>query len=78
MCNWGLKNPSGTDGKGLPLNIMLRPGQVHESQFAKRLLDGIGVQRQNDSMKRHSISLLADKAQSGHAFRNTLKKKKKV
>lgn len=36
-----------TDGSVLPLNILLGPGQAHKSQFAPRLLDGIGVQRQN-------------------------------
>lgn len=62
-----------TDGSGLPLNIVLSPGQAHESQFAQRLLDGIGVQRQNGSMKRRGNAVLADKAYSGHALRNQLK-----
>lgn len=35
-----------TGGSGLPLNFVLSPGQGHESQFAQRLLDSIGVQRQ--------------------------------
>jgi len=26
-----------TDGNGLPLNIVLSPGQAHENQFAQRL-----------------------------------------
>lgn len=50
------------------------PVQAHESQFAQRLLDGIGVHRQNDGMKRHGHAVLADKAYSGHALRNDLKK----
>ncbi len=53
---------------------MLSPGQAHESQFALRLLDGIGVQRQNGSMKRRGYAVLADKAYSGHAQRNELKR----
>ncbi|EFE7832848.1 IS5 family transposase, partial [Escherichia coli] len=57
----------------LPLNIVLSPGQAHESQFAQRLLDGIGVQRQNGSMKRRGHAVLADKAYSGRALRNELK-----
>jgi len=32
-----------TGGSGLPLNILLSPGQAHECQFASRLLDGICV-----------------------------------
>jgi transposase len=52
---------------------LLSPGQAHESQFALRLLDGIGVQRQNGSMKRRGYAVLADKAYSGHALRNELK-----
>ncbi|MFP8760766.1 transposase, partial [Raoultella terrigena] len=47
---------------------------AHESQFALRLLDGIGVQRQNGSMKRRGYAVLADKAYSGHALRSELKR----
>lgn len=54
---------------------MLSPGQAHESQFAQRLLDGIGVQRQNGSMKRRGYAVLADKAYSGHALRRELKRR---
>ncbi|WP_416153054.1 IS1 family transposase [Serratia odorifera] len=61
-----------TDGKGLPLHIMLSCGRTHESQFAQCLLVGIGVQRQNGSMKRRGLILLADKAYSGHALRYNL------
>ncbi|SPW28359.1 Transposase and inactivated derivatives [Edwardsiella tarda] len=70
---FGTKIHLATDGGGLPLNIVLSPGQAHESQFAQRLLDGIGVQRQNGSMKRRGHAVLADKAYSGHALRNELK-----
>ncbi|SPW26054.1 Transposase DDE domain [Edwardsiella tarda] len=65
---FGTKIHLATDGSGLPLNIVLSPGQAHESQFAQRLLDGIGVQRQNGSMKRRSHAVLADKAYSGMLF----------
>ena len=54
---------------------MLSPGQAHESQFAQRLLDGIGVQRQKGYMKRRGHAVLADKAYSGHVLRNELKNK---
>lgn len=64
-----------TDGSGLPFNIVLSPGQAHERQFALRLLDGIGVQRQNGSMKRRGHTALANKAYSRHALRNELKNK---
>ncbi len=70
---FGTKIHLATDGSGLPLNIVLSPGQAHESQFAQRLLDGIGVQRQNGSMKRRGHAVLADKAYSGHALRKALK-----
>lgn len=72
---FGTKIHLATDGSGLPLNIVLSPGQAHESQFAQRLLDGIGVQRQNGNMKRRGHAVLADKAYSGHALRNELKKR---
>ena len=72
---FGTKIYLATDGSGLPLNIVLSPGQAHESQFAQRLLDGIGVQRHNVSMKRRGHAVLADKACSGHALRNELKSK---
>ena len=71
---FGTKIHLATDGNGLPLNILLSPGQAHESQFALRLLDGIGVQRQNGSMKRRGYAVLADKAYSGHALRSELKR----
>ncbi len=61
---FGTKIHLSTDGSGLPLNIVLSPGQAHESLFAQRLLDGIGVQRQNGSMKRRGHAVLADKAYS--------------
>lgn len=64
-----------TDGGCLPLNIVLSPEQAHESQFAQRLLDGIGVQRHNGSMKRRGHAVQADKAYLVHALRNELKKK---
>ncbi len=70
---FGTKIHLATDRSCLPLNIMLSPGQAHESQFTQRLLDGIGVQRQNGSMKRRSNAVLADKAYSGHALRKALK-----
>lgn len=72
---FGTKIHLATDESGLPLNIVLSPGQSHESQFALRLLDGTGVQRQNGSMKRRGYVVLADKAYSGHALRNELKRK---
>ena len=73
---FGTKIHLATDAGGLPLNIVLSPGQAHESQFALRLLDGIGVQRQNGSMKRRGYAVLADKAYSGHTLRNELKRKR--
>lgn len=72
---FGTKIHLATDGSGLPLNIVLSPGQANESQFAQRLLHGIGVQRQNCSMKRRGHAVLADKACSGHALYNELKNK---
>ncbi|MGE0971699.1 IS5 family transposase [Klebsiella sp. WOUb02] len=72
---FGTKIHLATDGSGLPLNIVLSPGQAHESQFAQRLLDGIGVQRQNGSIKRRGHAVLADKAYSGHTLRNELKRR---
>lgn len=73
--DFGTKIHLATDSSGLPLNIVLSPGQAHESQFALRLLDGIGVQRQNGSMKRRGHVVLADKAYSGHVLRSELKKR---
>ncbi len=70
---FGTKIHLATDGSSLPLNIVLSPGQAHESQFAQRLLDGIGIQRHNGSMKRRDHVVLADKAYSGHALSNELK-----
>lgn len=72
---FGTKTHLATDAGGLPLNIMLSPGQTHESQLALRLLAGIGVQRQNGSMKRRSYAVLANNADSGHALSNELKRK---
>lgn len=72
---FGTKIHLTTGGGDLPLNIVLSPGQAHESQFAQRLLDGIGVQRQNGSMTRRGHTVLADKTYSGHFLRNELKNK---
>lgn len=72
---FGTKIHLATDGSGLPLNIILSPGQAHESQLAQRLLDGIGIQHQNGSMKRHGHAVLADKAYSEHILHQELKRK---
>ena len=47
---FGTKIHLATDGSGLSLNTVLSPGQAHENQFAQRLLDGIGVHRQNGTV----------------------------
>lgn len=39
----GTKIHLATSGSSLPLNFVLSPCQAHESQYALRLLDGIGV-----------------------------------
>jgi transposase len=57
----------------LPLNVVLSGGQAHESQYALRLLDGIGVQRKNGFMKRRGKAVLADKGYSSKQLRNHLK-----
>lgn len=62
---FGSKIHLATDGSGVPLNIVLSPGQAHESQFAQRLLDGIGILRQNGRMKRRGHAVLADKCTPG-------------
>jgi hypothetical protein len=72
---FGTKIHLATDGSGLPLNIILSPGQAHESQFAQRLLDGIGIQHQNGSMKRRGHAVLADKVHSEHILHQELKRK---
>lgn len=64
-----------TDAGGIPLNIVLSPGQAHESQFALRLLNGIRIQRRNGSLKRRGRAVLADKAYSGHVLRSELNRK---
>jgi hypothetical protein len=71
---FGTKIHLATDGSGLPLNIILSPGQAHESQLAQRLLDGIGIQHQNGSMKRHGHAVLADKATPNIYYIRTEKK----
>jgi hypothetical protein len=48
---FGTKIHLATDGSGLPLNIVQSPGLVHESQFALRLLESMGVQRRNGRLK---------------------------
>ncbi len=72
---YGTKIHMATDGSGIPLTIVLSPGQAHESQFALRLLDGIGVQREDGSMKYRGRAVLADKVYSGHTQRNGLKRR---
>jgi transposase len=70
---YGTKIHLATDGNGFPLNIALSGGQAHESQFALRLLDGIGVLRKNGFMKRRGNAVLADKAYLNKALRRNLK-----
>ncbi|WP_387490331.1 IS5 family transposase [Photorhabdus sp. RM96S] len=70
---YGSKIHLAVDGKGHPLNVVLSAGQCHESQYAVRLLDGLGIQRKNGFMKRRSKAVIADKGYSSHALRNRLK-----
>lgn len=53
--------------------MVLSGGQAHESQYALRLLDVIGVQRKNGLMKRHGKAVLANKGYSSKQIRNRLK-----
>ncbi len=53
--------------------MVLSAGQCHESQYAVRLLDSLGIQRKNGFMKRRSKAVIADKGYSSHALRNWLK-----
>ncbi|CAE14914.1 Transposase, IS5 ssgr, IS427 family [Photorhabdus laumondii subsp. laumondii TTO1] len=55
------------------MNVVLSAGQCHESQYAVRLLDGLGIQRKNGFMKRRSKAVIADKGYASHALRNRLK-----
>ncbi len=70
---YGSKVHLAVDGKGLPLNLGLSAGQCHESQYALRLLDGLGIQRKNGFMKRRSKAVIADKGYSSQSLRNRLK-----
>lgn len=65
---FGAKIHLATDGGGMPLNIVLSPRKVHESQFSQGLLDGISVQRQNGSIKLRSNTVLTDEAYSSMLF----------
>lgn len=57
----------------MPLNIVLSGGQAHESQYALRLLDGIGVARKGGYLKRRGSAVLADKGYSSQLLRKALK-----
>ncbi|EBU8907018.1 IS5 family transposase, partial [Salmonella enterica subsp. enterica] len=70
---YGTKIHLATDGQGLPLNIVLSGGQAHESQYALRLLDGIGVARKGGYLKRRGSAVLADKGYSSQSLRKALK-----
>ncbi|MCG8711281.1 transposase, partial [Brenneria sp. 4F2] len=66
---YGTKIHLATDGQGFPLNILLSGGQAHESQYALRLLDGIGVTRKGGYLKRRGKAVLADKGYSSQVLR---------
>ncbi|RAW94859.1 hypothetical protein CKY04_18475 [Photorhabdus sp. S8-52] len=50
------------------VNVVLSAGQCHESQYAIRLLDGLGIQRKNGFMKRRSKAVIADKGYASHSL----------
>ena len=64
-----------TDNKGIPLNICLSGGQAHENTYAIKLLEGIGIQRENGFLKRRPNAVVADKGYTGKNLRNYLKKR---
>lgn len=63
-----------TDGQGLPLNIVLSGGQIHESQYAFRVLDGIGVTRKGGYLKCRGSAVIADKGYSSQSLCGELKR----
>lgn len=64
-----------TDGTGLPLSFCLSGGQAHESQYAKVLLDRVGVIRKSGCLKSRRKAVLADNGYSGHSLHYYLKVK---
>ncbi|WP_263058664.1 IS5 family transposase [Pectobacterium colocasium] len=72
---FGTKIHLATDGTGLPLSFCLSGGQAHESQYAKDLLNRVGVIRKSGCLKSRPKAVLADKGYSGKSLRIYLKVK---
>lgn len=53
--------------EAVSLKYRAEPGQTHKNQFALRLLDDIGVQRQNGNMKYRGCAVLVAKAYWGRS-----------
>lgn len=70
---FGTKIHLATDGTGLPLSFCLSGGQAQESQYAKVLLNRVGVIRNSGCLKSRPKAVLADKGYSSHNLRHHLR-----
>ena len=70
---FGTKIHLATDGTGLPLSFCLSGGQAHESQYAKGLLNRVGIIRKSGCLKSRPKAVLADKGYSSGDLRSELK-----
>jgi transposase len=61
------------DGKGLPINIMVSPGQAHETSFCIRLMDEIEIKSSTGRPRKRPDSLAGDKGYTSQIIREELR-----
>lgn len=65
-----------TDGRGLPLGIVVTPGNVNDSTVFDRLLNAVRVPRMSAGRpRRRPETVIADKAYSSRAIRSGLRRR---
>lgn len=65
-----------TDGGGIPLNVVLTAGQVHESTQFERLMEGTHLPSTRNSRRRRPRRVAADKGYSVHHVRGWLRRRR--
>lgn len=64
-----------TDRRGLPLAVLLTPGQRHDSTQFEAVLDAVSVRRPSGQVRRRPARVLADRGYDANRIRTWLRRK---
>jgi transposase len=65
-----------TDRRGLPLAVVLTPGQRNDSTQFEAVLDAVGVRQPSGQTRRRPVRVLADRGYDANRIRTWLRRRK--